>query len=56
MSKTSEQTATGNMNTSTMFNLEEMIAYIRQNPDAALGVHQHLTEFPYLEHSNAPLE
>ena len=55
-SKTSEQTTTGNMNTSTMFNLEEMIAYIRQNPEAALEVHQHLTEFPYPQHSNAPLE
>ena len=55
-SKTSEQIATGNMNTSTMFNLEEMIAYIRQNSDAALGVPKHLTELPYPQHPNAPLE
>ena len=33
-----------------------MIAYIRQNSDAALGVHQPLTEFPYPQHPNAPLE
>ena len=39
-----------------MFNLEEMITYIRQNPDAALGVHQHLTELRYPQHPNAPLE
>ena len=56
MSRTSEQTTTGNMNTSTAYSLEEMIAYIRLNPDAALGVHQHLTEYPYLQHLNAPLE
>ena len=55
-SKNNEQTTTVNMNTSTMFNLEEMIAYIRQNPDAALRVHQHLTEFPCSQHPNAPLE
>ncbi|CAF1310571.1 unnamed protein product, partial [Rotaria sordida] len=50
MSKTNQTTAVVN------YNLEEMIAYIRQNPDIALDVHQHLTQVPYLQQLNDPIE
>ncbi|CAF1026456.1 unnamed protein product [Rotaria sordida] len=33
-----------------------MITYIRQNPSAVFGVHQHLTQVPYPQHRNAPIE
>jgi hypothetical protein len=44
------------MNTVDMYNLEEMIAYIRQNPNVAFGVHEHLTQVPHLQHFKAPIE
>ncbi|CAF4216469.1 unnamed protein product [Rotaria sordida] len=44
------------MNTASSYNLEEMIAYICQNPSAAFGVHHHLTQVPYSQHLNAPIE
>ncbi|CAF1337379.1 unnamed protein product [Rotaria sordida] len=50
MSKTNQTAAVVN------YNLEEMIAYIRQNPDIALDVHQHLTQVPYLQQLNDPIE
>lgn len=37
-------------NTTTEYNLEEMIDYIRQNPNAALDVHNHLTQITHLQH------
>ena len=56
MPKNSQRTTAGTINTAANYNLEEMIAYIRQNPDAALGIHQHLTQVTYLQHLNAPVE
>ncbi|CAF3998566.1 unnamed protein product [Rotaria magnacalcarata] len=33
-----------------------MIAYIRQNPNIALGIHHHLTEAPHLQQLNTPIK
>ncbi|CAF1410067.1 unnamed protein product [Rotaria sordida] len=56
MTKSNQRTTAGNINTASNYNLEEMITYIRQNPSAAFGVHQHLTQVPYPQHLNAPTE
>ncbi|CAF0815516.1 unnamed protein product [Didymodactylos carnosus] len=37
------------------YSLEGMIAYIRDNPSAALGVHEHLTYAQYPRNHNVPL-
>ena len=44
---------TGEIGTATEpYNLEEMIAFIRCNPDAAMNVHQHLVHLPYEKRRN----
>ena len=56
MPKSSRRKTTGFISTATNYNLEEMIAYIRQNPEVAQGVHHHLSQATYLQQINAPLE
>lgn len=58
MPKGSQRTIAKVNNTTTEYNLEEMIKYIRQNPNAALDVHNHLTQITHLQHLNinAPME
>ena len=56
MPKSSRRKTTGFISTATNCNLEEMIAYIRQNPEVAQGVHHHLSQAKYLQQINAPLE
>ncbi|CAF3597980.1 unnamed protein product [Rotaria socialis] len=43
MSKKNQQTTADSFGTSGAYNLEEMIAFIRQNPNIAFGVHEHFT-------------
>ncbi|CAF3357989.1 unnamed protein product [Rotaria socialis] len=43
MSKKNQQTTADAFGTSDAYNLEEMIAFIRQNQNIAFGVHEHLT-------------
>ncbi|CAF3406798.1 unnamed protein product, partial [Rotaria socialis] len=38
------------------YNLEEMNAFIRQNPNAAFGVHEHLTLHTHPRRINAPAQ
>ncbi|CAF1265197.1 unnamed protein product [Rotaria magnacalcarata] len=56
MGKTNNRTTAGNIKTATTYNLEEMIACIRQNPNIALGIHHHPTEAPHLQQLNTPIE
>ena len=56
MSNTNQPMNAKNISTVGAYNLEEMIAYIRQNPNAALDIHQHLTQVTYLHHLNPPTE
>ncbi|CAF1563943.1 unnamed protein product [Rotaria sordida] len=56
MTKTNQRTTAGNINTVSSYNLEEMIAYIGQNPNVAFRVHQHPIQVPYPQHLDAPIE
>ena len=56
MPKSRRRKTTGFISTATNYNLEEMIAYIRQNPQVAQGVHHHLSQTTYLQQVNAPDE
>ncbi|CAF2827771.1 unnamed protein product [Rotaria sp. Silwood2] len=51
-----QQTTTGAFDTSGTYNLEEMIAFIRQNPNIAFGVHEHLTHHSHPHRLNAPTQ
>ena len=48
MPKSSRRKTTGFIITATNYNLEETIAYIRQNLEVAQGVHHHLSQTTYL--------
>ncbi len=52
MTKTNRQTTTGDVNAAGNYDLEEMIAYIRQNHNVAFRIHQHLTQGSYVPHPN----
>ncbi|CAF5221165.1 unnamed protein product [Rotaria magnacalcarata] len=56
MGQNNNRTNAKNINTTAAYNLEEMIAYIRQNPNIALGIHHHLTEAPHLQQLHTPIE
>ncbi|CAF5147295.1 unnamed protein product, partial [Rotaria sp. Silwood1] len=58
MPKSKQRTTAGSTNTVTEYNLEEMIEYLRQNPNAAYDVHKHLTQVTHLQHLNfnAPID
>lgn len=56
MSAANNQTTTGGSNTAGFYNLEEMITYIRENPNVAFGIHQQLTHAPHQDHLNAPMD
>ena len=56
MAAANDQTTTGGSSTTGSYNLEEMIAYIRENPNIALGIHQQLVQAPYSHHLNAPID
>ncbi|CAF2106826.1 unnamed protein product [Rotaria magnacalcarata] len=56
MEQNNNRTNAKNINTTAAYNLEEMIAYIRQNPNIALGIHHHLTEAPHLQQLHTPIE
>lgn len=49
MAKNHQRTSAENRNstTATSFNLEEMISYIRRNPNVALGIHHQLAQAPF---------
>ena len=53
MPKSSRRKTTRFISTATNYNLEEMIAYIRQNPEVAQGVHHHVSQTIYLQQVNA---
>ena len=44
MTNENQRMITSTVNNQTNFNLEEMIEYIRGNPEVAFGIHQHLTQ------------
>ncbi|CAF4627908.1 unnamed protein product [Rotaria socialis] len=56
MGQNNNRTNAKNINTTAAYNLEEMIAYIRQNPNIALGIHHDLTEAPHLQQLHTPIE
>ncbi|CAF1321730.1 unnamed protein product [Rotaria magnacalcarata] len=56
MGQTINRTNAKNINTTAAYDLEKMIAYIRQNPNIALGIHHHLTEAPHLQQLNTSIE
>ena len=45
MINTNQRMTTSTMNNQANFNLEEMITYIRGNPEVAFGIHRQLTQF-----------
>lgn len=51
-----QRTTGGNTNEAAIYNLEEMITYIRQNPNVAHNVHQQLIQAPYQKHLNNPID
>ena len=44
MTNENQRMITSTVNNQTNFNLEEMLEYIRGNPEVAFGIHQHLTQ------------
>ncbi|CAF5184561.1 unnamed protein product [Rotaria magnacalcarata] len=56
MGQTINRTNAKNINTTAAYDLEEMIAYIPQNPNIALGIHHQLTEAPHLQQLNTSIE
>ena len=56
MGQTNDRTNARNTNTTATYNLEEMVAYIRHNPNIALGIHHYLSEAPHLQQLNTPIE
>ncbi len=56
LTKNNGQTIIEDSNAAVTSNLQETIVYIRQSPNVALGIHQHLIEDPYLQHYNAPID
>ncbi|CAF5139685.1 unnamed protein product, partial [Rotaria magnacalcarata] len=56
MPKSIQQTTVSAFEASGTYNLEEMIAFIRQNPNVAFGVHEHLTHHTHPHRINAPAQ
>ncbi|CAF3048936.1 unnamed protein product [Rotaria socialis] len=56
MSKKNQQTTADAFGTSDAYNLEEMIAFIRQNQNIAFGVHEHLTHHTHPHRLNIPTQ
>ncbi|CAF2001299.1 unnamed protein product [Rotaria magnacalcarata] len=56
MPKSIQQTTVSAFEASGTHNLEEMIAFIRQNPNVAFGVHEHLTHHTHPHRINAPAQ
>ena len=56
MPKSNKQTTGSDFEASGTYNLEEMIAFIRQNPNVAFGVHEHLTLHTHPHRINAPAQ
>ncbi|CAF1463529.1 unnamed protein product [Rotaria magnacalcarata] len=56
MPKSNQQTTSSAFEASGTYNLEEMIAFIRQNPNVAFGVHEHLTLHTHPRRINAPAQ
>ena len=56
MTKSNQQTTSGNRVTATPDSLEEMITFIRQNHSVAFGIHQHLTRAEEQRYFNDQIE
>ncbi|CAF3645009.1 unnamed protein product [Rotaria socialis] len=56
MPKSNQQTTVSAFEASGTYNLEEMIAFIRQNPNVAFGVHEHHTHHTHPRPINAPAQ
>ncbi|CAF4276369.1 unnamed protein product [Rotaria magnacalcarata] len=56
MPKSIQQTTVSAFEASGTHNLEEMIAFIRQNPNVAFGVHEHFTHHTHPHRINAPAQ
>ncbi|CAF3510028.1 unnamed protein product [Rotaria socialis] len=56
MPKSNQQTTVSAFEASGTYNLQEMIAFIRQNPNVAFGVHEHLTHHTHPHRINAPAQ
>ncbi|CAM4881563.1 unnamed protein product [Rotaria socialis] len=56
MPKSNQQTTVSAFEASGTYNLQEMIAFIRQNPNVAFGVHEHHTHHTHPRPINAPAQ